>query len=544
MTLTPTLNGSGKLVLPLQELNDELDLLRDQASNSTPEFNTIADAQTGLPVGATLFRVLGYHVLGDGGKALWRLVGSEPSHGAKIEINSNWYELVPEWPMYPETAGANMLDQTHDDQPAFKALLDLAGTSDTGPITVGNGCYIRMRPSPIPTTVSTEPGFNAIPSNNGYTFGSPLVISANEDYVARTVIRGPGDQSATIMPLHGNRKGAVPAWATLTNYQVGDEVRSDGKLYQAVSAGASGASAPNHTTGNVSDGGVTWSYVSEALIEITVTNGTGARNARGAMLDGFRVRWGGIRLGIDEYLRLNNLQFHQSIPSSLLVDNQGQPPSLITNCHFLEIDGRYVEIESGGGSLKLRNCLVGENGGGTRVRTGRLVLENCDEFGLRPVQTFSNSVPNTTLTETTVGRVVHDVGTTASLTIDGGRHGYTGAFDTFIYTSNINANNIRVVGDAEIELLPDTRFIVFGNQQTSKGYRTHEAKSLVRFQGDGELFMSTQAANQAQQRVHNSDFSGLVVVQLDSATVTSENVFDARYNNRVQGMIWHSVSTH
>lgn len=51
---------------------------------------------------------------------------------------------------------------------------------------------------------------------------------------------------------------ATLAWATATNVELGELRTNAGNLYTAVAAGTTGATAPTHTSGNVSDGGVTW----------------------------------------------------------------------------------------------------------------------------------------------------------------------------------------------------------------------------------------------------------------------------------------------
>jgi len=50
-------------------------------------------------------------------------------------------------------------------------------------------------------------------------------------------------------------------WVTSTSYSIGDQVFSGNYKYIATSAGTSGVSAPAHTSGVVSDGGVDWLFV-------------------------------------------------------------------------------------------------------------------------------------------------------------------------------------------------------------------------------------------------------------------------------------------
>jgi|GEM_PF-775041 len=54
-------------------------------------------------------------------------------------------------------------------------------------------------------------------------------------------------------------------WVTATPVSAGDYRVNAGKLYQASASGLCGATAPTHSSGSVSDGGVTWTYVSAGL---------------------------------------------------------------------------------------------------------------------------------------------------------------------------------------------------------------------------------------------------------------------------------------
>lgn len=52
--------------------------------------------------------------------------------------------------------------------------------------------------------------------------------------------------------------GAVDTWATGRNYNAGIIVRNGARYYSAIESGTSGGSAPTHTSGTASDGGITW----------------------------------------------------------------------------------------------------------------------------------------------------------------------------------------------------------------------------------------------------------------------------------------------
>jgi hypothetical protein len=53
-------------------------------------------------------------------------------------------------------------------------------------------------------------------------------------------------------------------WVTNTVYAAGAYTFYNGNYYQTAAGGTSGATAPTHTTGSVSDGGVTWTYYNGA----------------------------------------------------------------------------------------------------------------------------------------------------------------------------------------------------------------------------------------------------------------------------------------
>ena len=53
-------------------------------------------------------------------------------------------------------------------------------------------------------------------------------------------------------------------WVTGKAYNVNDQVYSDGKIYAATNTATSGATAPTHEIGIVTDGAVTWNYISAA----------------------------------------------------------------------------------------------------------------------------------------------------------------------------------------------------------------------------------------------------------------------------------------
>jgi parallel beta-helix repeat protein len=75
------------------------------------------------------------------------------------------------------------------------------------------------------------------------------------------------DDQATITQYYGIRLYAASytIWATGQTIAVGDYRTSGVLLYKATTAGTTGATAPTHTSGTVSDGAVSWAYIDSFL---------------------------------------------------------------------------------------------------------------------------------------------------------------------------------------------------------------------------------------------------------------------------------------
>jgi len=63
-----------------------------------------------------------------------------------------------------------------------------------------------------------------------------------------------------------------PQWVTSTSYSASDYVSNIGNVYQTAAGGTSGATAPTHTTGDASDGTVTWTFVSDEYVTFNSDN--------------------------------------------------------------------------------------------------------------------------------------------------------------------------------------------------------------------------------------------------------------------------------
>jgi hypothetical protein len=74
----------------------------------------------------------------------------------------------------------------------------------------------------------------------------------------------------------------IAAWAAGQTIAIGDLRQNLGRAYRATTAGTTGASAPTHATGSASDGGVTWAYYSAATGVVSAANSGGLVSLYGA----------------------------------------------------------------------------------------------------------------------------------------------------------------------------------------------------------------------------------------------------------------------
>ena len=128
----------------------------------------------------------------------------------------------------------------------------IQGTS--GRIAVTNGSGVAGNPSLdlIPTTVTQG------------TYNTPTIAGATQTIRAtRFTVDAFGRFTyAEDFPIATAVEGTTSsAWATGTAYSRYAKVTSGGRLYQAVNAGTSGATAPAHTSGDASDGTVLWRHL-------------------------------------------------------------------------------------------------------------------------------------------------------------------------------------------------------------------------------------------------------------------------------------------
>lgn len=57
-------------------------------------------------------------------------------------------------------------------------------------------------------------------------------------------------------------------WVTGTSYAAGTYISYDGNIYSTTAGGTAGSTAPTHTSGSSSDGGVTWTYYGDCYDKI------------------------------------------------------------------------------------------------------------------------------------------------------------------------------------------------------------------------------------------------------------------------------------
>jgi hypothetical protein len=132
------------------------------------------------------------------------------------------------------------------------ATRSVTGTS--GRISVTNGSGVSGNPTLdlINTTV------------NPATYNTPTIAGATQTIFATrfTVDQWGRFTYAEDFPIATAVEGTTAsAWATSTSYARYAKVTNASKLYQALNAGTSGATAPVHTSGDASDGTVSWRYL-------------------------------------------------------------------------------------------------------------------------------------------------------------------------------------------------------------------------------------------------------------------------------------------
>ena len=132
------------------------------------------------------------------------------------------------------------------------ATRSITGTS--GRISVTNGSGVSGNPVLDLINTTVNPG----------TYNTPTVASATQTIQATnfTVDQFGRLTYAAVFPIATAVEGTTDSgWATGTVYARYAKVTNGGRLYQALNAGTSGATAPTHTSGDASDGTVSWRHL-------------------------------------------------------------------------------------------------------------------------------------------------------------------------------------------------------------------------------------------------------------------------------------------
>lgn len=88
-------------------------------------------------------------------------------------------------------------------------------------------------------------------------------------------IPGTSDAGDTIKFEYMTCNWLLPAtWVASTQYSANQYVSYNGNIYQTTAGGTSGSTAPTHTSGSSSDGGVTWTYYDECYDKIIADTDT------------------------------------------------------------------------------------------------------------------------------------------------------------------------------------------------------------------------------------------------------------------------------
>jgi len=127
-------------------------------------------------------------------------------------------------------------------------------TGTAGRISVVNGSGVSGNPTLDLINTTVNPG----------TYNTPSIAGATQTIRATqfTVDQWGRFTAATDYPIATAVEGTTAsAWTTGVSYSRYDKVTSDGRLYQALNSGTAGVTAPSHTSGDASDGTVSWRHL-------------------------------------------------------------------------------------------------------------------------------------------------------------------------------------------------------------------------------------------------------------------------------------------
>ena len=127
-------------------------------------------------------------------------------------------------------------------------------TGTAGRISVTNGSGVSGNPTLDLINTTVNPG----------TYNTPSIAGATQTIRATqfTVDQWGRFTAATDYPIATAVEGTTAsAWTTGVSYSRYDKVTSGGRLYQALNSGTAGVTAPSHTSGDASDGTVSWRHL-------------------------------------------------------------------------------------------------------------------------------------------------------------------------------------------------------------------------------------------------------------------------------------------
>ena len=127
-------------------------------------------------------------------------------------------------------------------------------TGTAGRISVVNGSGVSGNPTLDLINTTVNPG----------TYNTPSIAGATQTIRATqfTVDQWGRFTAATDYPIATAVEGTTAsAWTTGVSYSRYDKVTSGGRLYQALNSGTAGVTAPSHTSGDASDGTVSWRHL-------------------------------------------------------------------------------------------------------------------------------------------------------------------------------------------------------------------------------------------------------------------------------------------
>ena len=137
---------------------------------------------------------------------------------------------------------------------------------------------------------------------------------------------------------HGYSTGAATrVWSEGISVFSGERRSSGLRIYQATSAGTTGSTAPTHTSGNASDGNITWSYVSTGRYR----SGT----VRAFRVAGCRAGINGVQTGTSTWSGLSPYDTHSEAIRGVFEHNEARMPNDSGNIGF-SIRGRKIVIKN------------------------------------------------------------------------------------------------------------------------------------------------------------------------------------------------------